>query len=618
MKEWINKTDRYKMNWIEGNTEWGTVKAPDGLDVVVNSEHRDNTVTETFTFTNKTNRDIFTSLKDISIYTPFNDDYPDAETCMTNRCHTHIWCGDDISYVMALRMGGEAPHLGLVLTQGSLGGYSVERDLSKRSNDRGDFILHPSPLSLTPGESFSISWILFWFDSISDFYDRLRQFNTHYIEVTAENYVVFENEKINIAIRPEFAFSESDVFIYDGDKPVDFSVKDHVIRINESASVGEHSFKIHVQGISTHCNILVLPAFEELVRRRCHFIADKQQYNNADSRLDGAYLIYDNEEKHVYYGMEGDFNGGRERIGMGVLIARYLQKHEDKRLSDSLDQYIAYVERELFDKETGIVYNDYQRDNSWNRLYNYPWISVLYIELYKLRHDRKMLLYAYRALISYYEQGGAEFYAIEVPVYDIITFLESEDMREEKGKLMEYFTTHCERLSSNGLNYPKSEVNYEQSIVAPAASILFQMYRVAGDEKYLNAAREQLKVLELFNGLQPDHHLYEVAIRHWDGYWFGKRRMFGDTFPHYWSALTANVYADYVYAAKDMKYLKKADAAHRGVLSLFMPDGSASAAYVYPVSVNGADAGFYDPYANDQDWGLYFMLRWRDQQKTFE
>ena len=69
---------------------------------------------------------------------------------MTNRCHAHIWCGEEITYVMALRMGGDAPHLGMVVTEGSIGGYSVERDFAKMSNDRGDFLLHPVPITLTP------------------------------------------------------------------------------------------------------------------------------------------------------------------------------------------------------------------------------------------------------------------------------------------------------------------------------------------------------------------------------------------------------------------------------------------------------------------------------------
>ena len=169
MKSIIHHSDKYQMNWIEGNTEWGTVKVPDGISVSVKSEKVNDTVTERYIFTNTSGKDIFTSLNDISIYTPFNDDYSDSETCMKKRCHTHIWCGEDISYVMCLRMGGEAPHLGLVLTKGSLGGYSIERDLSKISNDRGDFILHPSPVSLAPNENFTVEWTLFWHNGKTDF-----------------------------------------------------------------------------------------------------------------------------------------------------------------------------------------------------------------------------------------------------------------------------------------------------------------------------------------------------------------------------------------------------------------------------------------------------------------
>ena len=91
----------------------------------------------------------------------------------------------------------------------------------------------------------------------------------------------------------------------------------------------------------------------------------------------------------------------------------------------------------------------------------------------------------------------------------------------------------------------------------------------------------------------------------------GKKRMYGDTFPHYWSSLTANVYYDYARLTRNNEYMKKAEASYRGTLSMFNPDGSASCAYVYPVTINGKDAGYYDPYANDQDRALYFMLRYK-------
>ena len=43
---------------------------------------------------------------------------------------------------------------------------------------------------------------------------------------------------------------------------------------------------------------------------------------------------------------------------------------------------------------------------------------------------------------------------------------------------------------------------------------------------------------------------------------------------------------------------------------MFFADGSASCACVYPMTVNGRPGGYYDPWANDQDWGLYFYLKY--------
>mgnify|MGYP004526574347 FL=1 len=111
-------------------------------------------------------------------------------------------------------------------------------------------------------------------------------------------------------------------------------------------------------------------------------------------------------------------------------------------------------------------------------------------------------------------------------------------------------------------------------------------------------------MLDLFNGQQPDYHLYEVAIRHWDGYWFGKTRLYGDTFPHYWSAETGRVFRRYARLTGDQKFAKKAEDSLRGVLSMFFEDGTATCAYLFPYSVNGQRGQFADAYANDQDWGL--------------
>lgn len=202
-KELIAGTDKYRMNWIEGSTPWGTVNAPPQIAVEVHCSQENNIITECYRFMNKSDKPLFTSLGDIGIYTPFNDDYCGSDICTKMRCHTHIYCGGEMSYVMALRMGGEAPHLGMVLTKGSLGGYSVERDLARISNDRGDFILHPTPMVLNPGEASEIEWKLFWHEGKEDFYRKLPQIHPGYRDVQAENYVVFMGEEIRICVDGE-------------------------------------------------------------------------------------------------------------------------------------------------------------------------------------------------------------------------------------------------------------------------------------------------------------------------------------------------------------------------------------------------------------------------------
>jgi hypothetical protein len=196
-----HKDDPYNMNWVEGTQLWGTVRVPKGIHTKVSrSLTNHNTIREIYTFTNKTEFDIFSQLGNTSIYTTFNDDYESADVCMVKKCHAHIWCGGEVSYIMGLRMGGEAPHLGLILTKGSLKSYSVERDLSLISNDRGDFLVHVAPFELAPGESYTIEWELFWHEGKKDFYNQLLTY-PNYIHIQAENYTLFEQEEINIEIK---------------------------------------------------------------------------------------------------------------------------------------------------------------------------------------------------------------------------------------------------------------------------------------------------------------------------------------------------------------------------------------------------------------------------------
>jgi hypothetical protein len=180
-------------------------------------------------------------------------------------------------------------------------------------------------------------------------------------------------------------------------------------------------------------------------------------------------------------------------------------------------------------------------------------------------------------------------------------------MAEADSLLADYRLTAAKFLQ-NSLFYPKSEVNYEQSIVAPSVIFLLEMYQITKEAPYLAEAEKQLMALESFGGDQPDYHLNNIGIRHWDGYWFGKYEFWGDTMPHYWSAITSEAFWRYAQITGKQDYLKRAEIIVRNNLCNFFENGSASCAFLYPARVNGQSASFYDPFANDQDWALVYYL----------
>lgn len=59
-------------------------------------------------------------------------------------------------------------------------------------------------------------------------------------------------------------------------------------------------------------------------------------------------------------------------------------------------------------------------------------------------------------------------------------------------------------------------------------------------------------------------------------------------------------------------WLRRAESVVRANLSLFTPDGRASAAHLYAWLTNGQRGARNDPWANDQDWALVYLLMVRD------
>lgn len=616
-----NTEDKYKMNWVEGANTWGVIKNSetvsvmrnkDGITAVYRTPHLLVTVErslvngiykENYTFESAIGKDVFCKRGDVGIYTTFNDNYEAASVSLTERCNTHIWCGGNTSYINAVKMGPFPYGLGLVLTKGSLDTYSIERSLDLGSADRGDFILHPSMFKLKPGEKMCVEWEMFWYDD-GKFRNALEKYNTA-ILIDARNYTVYSDEKIKFSVNRKSA----KVFL-DGAEIITETKNGRTYAEYVPARTGHHEFIIQADGIRTKAEFFVQIPFRELARKRAEFITQKQQYHCEGSALDGAYLIYDNQDKCLIFDeLWSDYNASRERLVMGLFIAKYLQYDHDPKIYKSLMDYYKFVTREFYDEETGEVYNDIGKDPTKKRLYNAPWMSVFVMEMYNLTKDPEYLNKMYKLLEVYYSIGGENFYPNGLSLYESVEALKKEGMNDKADKLTKMYRKHVDNIIRVGYNYPEHEVVYEQTIVTPAVLMIAQMYMIDHDEKLIEECKKHIKILERFNGAQPSHYLNDLAIRYWDAYWFGKRKICGDTFPHSASVHTSNGFLHYAMISGDEEYRKRAVCGARNNLSVYETDGSAHCTRVHPLTVNGRRGEFYDEFANEQDGFLYYMIK---------
>ena len=515
----------------------------------------------------------------IGLCTPFNDNYPDAPTCVTKRCNAHLWCGGHVAYVCALRMGGTGPHLGWVLTEGNIGGYSIQGRglLTAGSNTRGIIVMNAAGTTLKPGESLRLAATMFWHNGWDDFLTKARTI-PGFVEVSAEHYTLVSGEKPKVTVSASAATLGTPVAETDGE------------RIPVSLPGGRETWLL-IQRVAD---------VAALVRGRAVFIAEKQLVRDAADPLHGAILSYDNDTRARFHNPAwADQGEGREHIGMGVLLARAGKRWQDAALLDAAKLNRRFVLDKLQDAD-GTVY-DSARDRTTQRLYNYPWVAQLHLELGDLDG-------CLRTIRQYYARGGAKFYAFPIPMLDAVTAFRAAGRQAEAEELLTLFRSHADRIVATGTDIPAHEVNYEQSIIGPAMLIPLEVYLLTREAKYLHCAEAFLPLLDAFNGRQPDHHLNDIAIRHWDGFWFGRLKLWGDTFPHYWSALTGWVFYRYWQATGSAEHRRRGREILLGNLSAFRPDGSASCAYLYPDAVNGNPARCWDPLANDQDWAMVFLL----------
>lgn len=636
--EWLVKTDGTQYPWVKENLAWGlgyftltkgheSIKkewqnpveiSSDGrqvtyregdIQVQVVRTFKDGDLMEKYIFTNYGKEPV--SLYDMGIYTPLNDNYPGAQECINGRTNVQVWDGENAAYVNALRMGGTAPHLGMVVTEGAVKSYEVwERgDRKGNSHYRGILALNLPDCYLKPGKSYAVAWTIFSHNGNEDFKRKLLEKGS--LLVACDKYVYQRGETARMYVQSgspleNYAARMNGVSVPVVEKDGTYLVE---VPLLQAGEVRLDFF--YNGGKHTHVDLLVINGERDLLAKRVEFIRTHQQMNNPSDPRFGAYMVYDNEGDSIYLNDTPNCNPvdrdeGAERVGMGVLLAKQYRLTKDEVLKESLLKYARFLREKLQTKDF-VTYSSVDQKNR-NRGYNYMWVAEFYFQMYQATGEKQFATYGYETLQAMYRQFGYGFYAIGIPVIIGLESLEKAGMQKEYRKLLKDFEKTGEVFIRNGLNYPKSEVNYEQSIVAPAVHFLAQLYLVTKEQKYLDEVKRQMPVVEAFNGFQPSFHLNEIAIRHWDGYWFGKREMFGDTFPHYWSTITGAVYYYYALCTGDKSYQARAENIVRNNLCLFFEDGKASCAYLYPYKIDGVKGQFYDPYANDQDWALVYYL----------
>lgn len=634
---WIMRADGSQYEWVDARYGWGlgqfftkgtekfweipvkvwtsgegmsAVYQVDGIEINVSrSWNKEGNLKETYRFTNTS--DEKAELSDIAINTPFNDNYPDARTCYEARCNAHLWDGEDDAYVFCTRMSGAEGGLGLVLQEGAIDGYEVRERSSQTgsSNFRGVIQLNPRDKVLNPGESYTVSWLIFPASDWNDF--QTKAIANGLVMAQADSYVAEVGDTLSVSFRSNQLTLKGRLLLNGKEVAIVSGADIHYTTTVQAPGEQVFTLLYNEDKKRTRVECLGISDYDTLVNRRCQFIARHQQFNKPGDPREGAFIVYDNETESLYVNGEtgrarSDCDEARERVCMGILLARQYQRTSDPELMHALEKYVKFVRRiQMADYKTFST-PDFK---SKHRGYNYPWVADFWFTMFQVTGDRKYLKDGYgtlRALVRHFKHG---FYCINIPTYGY-TLLKDNGFTAEADTLLADFKAMADTFYENGPYYPTSEVNYEQSIVAPSIIHLLNVYLLTGDNKYLQGAESQLPLLESFGGRQPSYHLNEIAIRHWDGYWFGKDQVWGDTFPHYWSTLTGVAYRLYAKATGKQEYAERAMNIFRNNLCLFTEDGRGSCAYVYPQKVNGKKAHFYDPFANDQDWAMVFWLEY--------
>ncbi|KAI9149026.1 hypothetical protein HJFPF1_11071 [Paramyrothecium foliicola] len=566
---------------------------------------------ETYTFVNRSDQPL--TITSLGIQTPFADVYNGARRALAEAVHTHVFCGGSWSWVLAQPMSGEGSVLGLRLTEGVLWGYSIEtRNAAASSNIRGHIVLHVTDLARNPtafggqprialraGESYTLRWELAFYQSTAEFLTATKA----------------------PAIFSSYSASSHGGFISVSSPHAVPKSTSPLVRVTPSPegyriTATEHGiYPIEIGNSRTEVQFHM--SLQEAVQLRAQYIMRYQRAADRPGLLRHAFVPVDTMTllTQTTNGWP-DWTDGSERIAMPVLLQLASMRGwvDENLVGATLKGWADFAKQHLLDPEFTPSRGS-QLGVKTARLYDVPWLCQFFHDRYIWKQDASYLDLSAGLLKRAFEYGLSDFLAIHLSEVTraVIKSLEDAGKTEQSIKLTRLLVASARDFVHRGRNLPGHELSYEQSIVAPLLSLFIDAYSLSGDEIFVEQLRKALPWLLAFGGPQPHVRLHGIAIRHWDGYWFGQERQWGDVFPHYWSVLTSSV----LLRLPSVLRTKETDSLAMEILKANMlnynSDGSATCAFVMPTAVDGRAAHSSDPLANDQDWHLVMWMRLIDE-----
>lgn len=636
--------DKYNMNWVLENSQWGSIdgfavdkvcKDKDAVKIVCTREKLQVEIErkidaggyyETYSVTNTGAGEFFLTKENFGIQFPYQCNYMLGKDILNQTCINHVWCGGDVCWLYSEKPHGKPPYLVIHLTEGAADDYSISYDISRTHNAsyyRGAIVINMRERIILPGETAVYK---FFYRFSHEKPEKAPLSYSGAVRFSADRYTTFEGEYFNFILETDREYR--DVSIYCNDTQIEYKKNGNIYTGRfKFETPGERVITAEFDGRKTRMFVNVIGDIKSLLEKRAHFIVDNQQYCRNGSHIDGAYLIYDNETKSMYCSSEGQFglydhNSARERTGMGVLVCKALREKYDEKLMISLKKHREFIEREYFDENTGFVFNELCRNHEWDRIYNFPWLAVYYLEWYKLTGEKKCIENAAKILLKFFEIAKEGAQCIEAA--EICECLEKENLTDLSEKVKTAFIKHVDNCLDTDSLYG-GECTWCNEFPCNALSYRSQAYILTHDEKYLTLAKESLAMVKSCFAGQPDFHLNCITVRYWDRFWFGKHPSYGDVFPHYWSTLVGWAMSWYGKAVRSTDCAEIINANLTGNLCVYKENGSASNNYLYPYKITfySSDPEYYDKFimpgvtygknydawANDQDWALYYASR---------